>query len=391
MRSFSRRIGAGLKEIFEQTWRYTGSLAAVCIFAAVLGLGIYHAVVQDVKPPVFRCFAGVVNPAGAEPPRGVLPLGQGALPGVPHVQLEYGKGQRLTRMRHLDAQGKLSPLPGSRVAEQVMQYDEPGRLRCRLNYDAAGAPVEDAMGVAVREFDYDTAGRLVATRFRDADGRPAAPRFPGYAECRQHYDAAGRLVRVDYLDAEGKPVLNAAGEQTLVYTYGPDGSVTRENRVAGLPADNYSGVAREVVQPVPAGSRLSWQSVTGRPVENSPEGAATVQHETQVAQELHRSSYLSAEGEPMAQQRACAEHLQRFNKQGKLEWECFTGADGLPVNHPALGYAEHVCEYSPLGDLRREFFWDSTGNAAALHERRFAGDFGLTLHRDGSTAVQPLP
>ena len=73
-----------------------------------------------------------------------------------------------------------------------------------------------------------------------------------------------------------------------------------------------------------------------------------------------------------------------------MEWECFSGADGLPVNHPALGYAERVCEYALDGALNREFFWDAAGNPAALHERRIVGDFGLNLHADGSTSVLPM-
>lgn len=390
MRGFSGRVGAALRGLFEQSWHYTGSLAAVCLFAAVLGLGIYHSVVHDGEQPELRCFAGVVNPAGAEPPRGVIPLGQGSLPGVPHVQLEYGANQRLTRMRYLSARGGLSPLPGSRVAEQVLHYDEHGRLLNRRNYDAAGAPAEDAQGVAVREFDYDAAGRLVRTRFRDAEGRLTVPRFPGYAERRLSYDAQGRPIRVEYLDASGHPVLNAAGEQTVLYSYGEDGSVVRENRVGDMPADNHSGVARKIMQPESGGFRLSWQDSAGRPVVNHATGAVAVQRNEHAAQGVHRSSYLAADGQPIAHQRTCAEHLKRCNKEGNLEWECFSGADGLPVNHPVLGYAEHVCEYSPVGELRREFFWDAAGNPASLHERRFAGDFGLTLHRDGSTAVQPL-
>lgn len=390
MRNYTGRAGAALKHLFENTWHYTGSLAAVCLFAAVLGLGIYHAVVQDVPASSYKCYAGVVNPAGAEPPRGVLPLGQGPLSGTAHVRLEYGAGGRVVRMRHLDEHGRLSALPGSRVAEQQMEYDGHARLCRRVNRDSRGNPVEDAQGVAAREFDYDAAGRLVRTRFRDATGRPAMPRFPGYAECRLSYDAEGRPLRVEYLDAAGRPVLNAEGEQCVVYTYGADGSVTRENRVAGLPADNHAGVAREVLEPAPAGTRRCWQNAKGDAVAHPLVGAAQVQHDQHLAYGLQRRSYAGADGRAVTAQRACAEHILRSDRKGRLEWECFSGADGLPINHPALGYAERVCEYAPDGRLAREYFWDAAGNPAPLHERRLAGDFGLTLHSDGSTVVQPL-
>lgn len=391
MRNYLGRAGAGLKQLFENTWHYTGSLAAVCMFAAVLGLGIYHAVVQDGTPATYRCYAGVLNPAGAEPPRGLLPLGQGALKGAPHVRMEYGADGRVTRMQHLDAQGRLSPLPGSKVAEQQMVYDRNARLSRRVNKDAQGAPAVDAQGVAAREFDYDAAGRLVRTRFLDAQGRLTSPRFPGYAECRLSYDAEGRPTQLEYLDAAGRPVLNAAGEQRVVYTYGADGRVTRENFVAGLLADNHSGVARETLEKVPQGTRRSWQTAKGEPAPHPELEAAAVQHDSHLAYGLQRRSFMDARGKPCDTRRACAEHLQRNDRKGRLEWECFSGADGLPVNHPTRGYAERVCEYNPGGGLAREFFWDAAGNPAPLHERRIVGDFGLSLHSDGSTAVQPLP
>ena len=390
MRDLLRHSCAALKELLEHTWHYTGSLAAVCLFAAALGLGIYHAVVQRDEPVVFRCYAGVENPAGAEPPRGLLPLGQGELKGAPHVRVEYGADGRVTRMRHLDAQGKLSPLPGSHVAEQLLFYDHNARLIRRENKDAQGAPAEDAQGVAVREFDYDAAGRLVRSQFRDAGGRLTVPRFPGYAESRLNYDAEGRLSRIEYLDAEERPVLNAEGEQCVVYSYGEDGRVTRENRVSGLPADSHSGVARELLEMLPQGTRRSWQRADGSPAVHPSSGAVAVQYDEHLDYGLQRRCYMDETGRPCGAQRACAEHLQRHDQRGRLEWECFSGADGLPVNHPSRGYAERVCEYAPDGGLAREFFWDAAGNPAPLYERRFFGDHDLTLHSDGSTAVQPL-
>lgn len=390
MRDFSGRIGACLKQIFEYTWRYTGSLAAVCLFAAALGLGIFHAVVHDAGVGSCRSYAGVLNTAGAEPPRGLFPLGNGNVSGVPHVRMEYSQDGKLTRMRHLDADGNLATLPASRVAEQQVRYDKFSRLRSKINKDAMGNPAEDAQGIAVREYDYDAAGRLVRTRFRNAKGELTSPRFPGYAECRLSYDKDGRLVRQEYLDAAGHPAVNANGEQNIVYTYGDNGTATRENHVNGQLTDNLDGVAREMREMTPTGTRCSWQSADGLPAAHPDSGAEAVQQDEHLAYGLARSSYTNAAGVPCATQRACAEHLQRRNRQGQVEWECFNGADGLPVNHPAHGYAERVCEYAPDGTPVREYFWNEDGNPAALHERRFAGNFALTLHSDGSTAVQPV-
>lgn len=392
MRRLVKRAGAALRGAFETTWNYLGSLAAVCILASVLGLGIYHAVVADAAP-LYYCYAGVHNPPGAMTPEGVLPMGPGATPAVPHVRMEYDALGRLQRMKGVDAEGRLCRLPGSQVAEQRMHYDAAGRLMRRENLGPTGTPAEDAQGVAQREFERDAAGRVVRTRFRNAAGALISPRYPGYAECRVSYDEEARPLRVEYLDAAGNPVRNAAGEEVVVYAYGADGSAVRSNYVDGRLADNFAGVAREEFSPCAQGTCRSWKNAAGEPVIHPALGAAAMRHETSAPGGVERRSFLGVDGAPCDSQRACAEHLVRSNSSGLPEWECFGGADGLPVNHPALGYAERVCQYAADGSLEREYFWDAAGLPAPTCERRHvdthAGAYTLSLHSDGSTTVQP--
>lgn len=394
MYHYVRRGGAVLKKAFEAVWQYLGSLAAVCVFASVLGLGIYHAVVKDTQP-AYYCYAGVVNPAGAEPPRGITLLGQGAEPAVSHVRMEYTPEGRVRRMCHVDAEGRLSALPGSQVAEQLLTYNAAGRLLRKESRNAAGKLTEDAQGVAVREFDYDRNNRLVQSAFRNARGELVAPRFPGYAVCRVAYDEHDRPLELRFLDADGKPGRNAQGEECVEYEYGEDGSMIRRNLVGGALKNNYYGVARECLEPLPEGngSRRCWFDEAGRPAVHPEVGAAVLQHEPQVAEGLQRRRFLGANGAPYLMKRTCAEHLVRSNRSGKPEWECFGAADGLPVNHPALGYAERVCEYADDGALLREYFWDAEGLPAPVSERRHvgthAGVYTLSLLSDGSTVVQP--
>jgi hypothetical protein len=115
--------------------------------------------------------------------------------------------------------------------------------------------------------------------------------------------------------------------------------------------------------------------------------------ETEPSSGVVRRLFLDCQGEPCAGNRVCAEHLVRLNRAGLPEWECYGGADGMPVNNPARGYAERVCDYSEDGALEREYFWDAAGNPASLCERRHAatpaGHYSLSLHADGSTSVQP--
>lgn len=393
MREFAGRVAAGIRRQFEAFWNYMGSLAAVCLLTAVLGLGIYHAVVRDL-PLRCQCYAGVYNPAGAESPGGILPMGRGEVSGVAHVRLELDGQGKVQRMRHVDAEGRLSPLPGSAVAEQRLLYDEHGRLWRKENHAASGALVEDAQGVAVREFTYDPAGRLVRTCFLNAGRKPVSPRFPGYAECKIVYDAQGRPLRVQHLGADGKPVVNAQGEGCVVYEYDDAGSCVRSNFVEGKLTDNSAGVAQEHMEPYEKGSRRCWFNAKGEAVEHADWDAAAVEHDAQLAHGIERRRFYDANGRLRSGGRACAEHLQRCNADGRLVWECYGGADGLPVEHPSLGYAERVCEYAPDGALAREYFWDAQGNPAAISENRHAatpdGEFKVSLHRDGATSVQPL-
>ena len=396
MRSYAKRVVEVLQGAVDVLWRYLGSLGAVCLLAAVLGLGIYHAVVQDVSPRLC-CYAGVCNMPGALPPEGIVPLGTGEVEGVPHVRLEYGADGSLLRMRHVNAEGNAAPLPGSKVAEQRLFYQEgenPLLVR-KENCGVSGQLVEDAQGVAVCSFDYNADGRLVRTRFCNSAGQLVQPRFPGYAECRVEYDAEGRPQSVQYLSAEGKPVVNAAGEEQVRYEYGEDGSVKRSNFVAGKLAANACGVAVESVHPQEGGTCCRWYDAAGNPAVHGRVGAAVLQHEKLSVPGVTRRRLMDEAGEPCHRVRVCAEHLMRCNAHGQPEWECYAAADGMPVEHPALGYAERVCEYSRAGHLEREYFWDAAGKPApvceARHVRTPDGVYTLRLHADGATSVQPEP
>lgn len=393
MRDLVKRSGRVLQTLFETAWDYLGSLTAVCLFAAVLGLGIYHAVVHDVAPRYY-CFAGVHNPAGAEAPQGIIPLGADASPGVPHVRLEYDAAGCLQRMKSVDARGLMCALPGSRVAEQRLFYDAAGHLRKRENRDAGGAVVEDSQGVAVREFVHDAAGRLTKILFRDAAGALTVPQFPGYAECRINYDSAGRPVQELYLGADGRPRCNSDGEERVEYEYGADGSVTRRNMVLGVPADNAHGYAVELSRLRDGTFTRSWLNAEGRPAEHALLGAAHLRHEKLAADGIERRRFLGDDGAPRAQCRACAEYLVSRNERGQPVWEFYGGADGSAVNHPALGYAERICAYSPAGELEKEYYRDAAGKPAPVCERRHAdsggGHYVLSLQRDGSSTLRPL-
>lgn len=392
----SARDGAAGAAAF--LWERTGTLAAVALLAGTAGMGAYHLMQENEPAPRVACYAGARDLPGAQPPQGVLPLapaGDG-YPAVPHVRLESSPGGRVTRLLHVDADGRPAPIPGSRVAEQRMVYDAAGHLVRKCNYNAEGSPEADVDGVAESRFTYDTAGRLVAEEFRDAAGRVVLPHRPGYARMELQYDARGRVAEIRYLDAGGMPVTNARGEQHVVFSYDDARHTTvRRNLVAGKPADNLDGVAelRECATADGTTLRRSWYNAAGEPVPGAPQQVAAVQVSRAEDGSTECTRYCSSGGGLCASCRVCAERVVRRFPDSRTEWECYNAADGLPCNNPAAGYAEHVTEFGEDGKPEREFFWDAAGHPCHCFEKHHVAVDGaryvLARYRDGSSEFRP--
>lgn len=399
MHTMIQRAGSMCRRLGEYVWAYLGSAAAVALMCGVMAMGIQHLMTPEGAETRLRCFAGVRNSAGAEPPQGLTPLGSpraDTLP-MPHVRMEYDREGRVTRVLHLDAASRLSRFPGSRVAEQRVEYNAAGRLAFKRNFDTAGRPVADASGVAVRAYEYDAAGRLTRTAFFNAAGQGVVPRMPGYAEQLVSYDEQGRPLLVQHRDAHGKPVTNAEGEESVEYAYDDTHGVTlRVNRIGGELADNAAGFATERTERTRDGRTLRrlWLNASGEPALNPAVGAVAVLEEQTAAPGVQRTRRCGQDGVMCAAERPAAEHLLRCDASGRPEWECFNAADGLPIEHPALGYAERVCEYSPAGRLQREYFWDSLGKPTACYRKDYTltgeGEYVLSLFTDGSSELRPL-
>ena len=115
-----------LQRLFEYSWAYLGSVSAVALMLGVMSMGVSYIVTpQTLELQRLRCYVGVYNSAAAEPPRGLLPLSNAPADALPlaHVRIEYDRNGLPQRMMHLDASGQLSRFPGSRIAEQRVEYD----------------------------------------------------------------------------------------------------------------------------------------------------------------------------------------------------------------------------------------------------------------------------
>ncbi len=399
MGMYWKKMLAALRDAMVRLWTYLGTLAAMSLMLGTLGMGIYYLAMGGKDTARVECYRGMFNSAGAELPRGSYPLPNRSAKamGCPHLRFVYRDDGRLERIVHTDAQGHPSPMPGSRVAEQRLDYDEAGRLIRKENLDERGNPVPDASGVPVREYGYDEAGRLVSTRFLDGLGKGLVPRMPGYATALTRYDSQGRPLRIDYLDGRGEPIVNAAGECSVEFVYDDKrGCSRRSNRVRGELVDNAQGYAVEHRQLAQDGRSLilRWENAQGKPVMNGGTSAASLLREFDAAGNIRRERLCCEEGGMVEGARSCAEHLVRRKADGSMAWECYNAADGLPCMNPERGFAERVAEYDTAARLEREYFWDERGNPTPCYERRYHSGADepsvLSLHTDGSTELSPL-
>lgn len=393
MESIWREIRRRVLRVLDYVWRYFGTLSAMGMLLGVLGMGLYHALTHADDAVAVRCFSGMFNPAVAQLPVGLGEVSEAAseAANMPHIRFEYNKKGQLVRLLHLDAAGEISPIPGSKVAEQRMEYDKQGRLTARRNFSALGTPVADSAGVASRVFEYDTAGRLVARRMLGPLGQPVVPRMPGFAEERIAYDAQGRPTDIRYLDGRGNPIVNARGESHVTFAYDDTKQeILRTNLVGGNPADNADGVAREQVCRTADGrsKHTSWRNAAGEVVQHNAREAHSVLVEYMPTESVSRTRRCGENGIMLDSARVWAEHLVRSSPTGAVEWECFNGSDGLPCMNHELGYAERVCTYGADGKLEREYFWDARGNPSECYEKRYSPGYVLSLHTDGSTEVR---
>ncbi len=403
MVSLWAKLVMGVRRLFELLWGYSGTLAAMALMIGTLGMGVYHLVRDEgghelaAEESRMEYFLGVKNSAGAELPRGLEPLTFARDDSAANVlRFEYGREGRLQRLLYLNAEGRPSPIPGSRVAEQRLSYDGEGRLTRKENLNTAGQLVPDASGVAERVFEYDVAGRLHRVSFRNAARQGVVAPLPGYASAETHYDEKGRPLCIEYRDAAGKPIINAAGEQRVEYVYDDaHHSILRRNLINGKLADNAHGYAVERRERTQDGNflRLAWETAEGEPARHPEWAAASVLTEYAADGRITRERYCGENGVMLDGGRPLAEKLVRCNAGGSRLWECYNAADGLPCMHPDLGYAERVSEYGPAEQLLRETFWDERGNPAPCHEKRYIHEeersHVLTLHADGSTTYSP--
>lgn len=388
-------------------WNYSGSLAALALFAGVLAMGVAHLTRNSAGiEEEARFFRGVRNTREAEPPLGVEEISREEAASLPQYVKFLYDAKKLKSVVSLNHDGELEAPAGCRTAEQRLFYDEGGRLLRRENYDAQGRLCADASGVARQQFNYDSEGRLKESSFFNATGQHIEARGLGYSSERRAYDPDGRLAQREFLGKDGLPCLNRAGEQTVRYTYTPSGNPEkRRNYINGQLAEDTFGVAEEIriYDGHDRLSRIEYRDARGQPspCRKPAEGYAAAVLSYDSRGYCASVRYYDADGRLSDENGMnCAEWVCSHDGRGNPVYECYLDAEGQPCVPPAVGYAERMCSYDDANRPRREFFWDAEGRpggspardgGGACYERRHEYAAGqetiLSLHTDGSTSL----
>lgn len=176
MREWWRTTCRAMFKMLRHLWAYSGTLAALSLMTAVLGMSLYYLIVGEPKDNVadlhyFRNYVGVYNAAGPHPPRGLGMSVAQTNTELPMIQFEYNSQGNPVRVVCMGSDGKIQTMPGSSVAEQKLSYDASGRLMSKRNYDAVGRPAPDAHGIVATDYHYNDSGLFTHADSKDSGGQ----------------------------------------------------------------------------------------------------------------------------------------------------------------------------------------------------------------------------
>lgn len=398
---------ARLVRFLQMLWNYSGTLAALSLFAGVLAMGMVHMrrSIPNMQENT-RFFRGVYHSYDNIIPFGVDEIDRKEASSLPCcVQFIYD-GNVLQRIVTINEEGIPEAAVGCPVAEQRMSYDHDGRLTARKNYDSNGRLCADLSSVAQYLYEYDAQGHLKKVSFHDVNGKLMENEVPGYAFEERFYDGGGKLIRRVFRGANGAKCLNRAGEQELRYTYYEDGQLeTKRNYRDGSLADNAVGVAEERWRYDHRGrpKRMEYRNSKGEPsvcrTADTGYAAATMRYDSRgncASIRYYDEENKISDDNGMKY----AEHVRNYDGYGNPVYECFIDATGELCVPPAVGYAEKMCNYDTSNRLRREYFWDADGRPGSAtsstergscYERHHEYDGNresiLSLYTDGSSEL----
>lgn len=398
---------ARLVRFLRMLWNYSGTLAALSLFAGVLALGTVHMRrgMTGMEENA-RFFRGVYHSRDCAVPHGVDEITLDEANSLPcYVKFIYD-GDVLKRIVAMNNAGIPQATVGVSVAEQRMSYDRDGRLKERNNYDSNGRLCADMFAVTRYLYEYNDRGQLIKISFCDAKGKLTENEAPGYALEERFYDGAGKLLQRVFRGANGLKCVNRDGEQEVRYTYADNGKLeAKQNYIGGCLANNAVGVAEERWSYDHGGrpKRMEYRNAKGETVvcraADIGYAAAAMRYDSRGNCASVR--YFDADHNVSdANGMKYAEHVCNYDGYGNPVYECFIDAAGELCVPPAIGYAEKMCNYDTKNRLRREYFWDAEGRPGgmpsskgrgACYERRYEyddrGKTVLSLYTDGSSEL----
>jgi len=293
--------------------------------------------------------------------------------GVQRVVAERDAAGRIVRWEYRDGNGQLVREGDGGCATRVNVYGEDGSPSEERCLDPSGAVVADVNGVAIRRMRYDRAGCLIAERYFDGEGKPAASRFAGHGFDFEQGTGC-RPVAATCVGASGRPAPCAAGEYArVVLRYNDRGDVVARRFLdaRGGPSSDPSFEAAELRNEVDDRGRVTSESCFG------PEGGAIECKDTG----YHRSSntvddaarvvsmrFFDTAGKPTTNL-GTFEARSTFDNYDHLVEALYLDAKGNPT--AMLGASSRTTLYDPGHRVFAELLF--AGDAPAKYEGCFTG------------------
>ncbi len=315
------------------------------------------------------------------------------------IQVEHqAQGHETWKYRTWD--GKLVPATDNAFGSEHV-FDAQGRDIKETSLNALGQPMNDAVGNATMESQYDDAGGVVSSEAFDAAGRPTLLNASGHAATKQEHDQWGRLTDISYFDVDGSPVVDkSVGAHTVRYKYDDRGNELEEayfdiqgnpmdkpasphyqrivmeyndaNQVvretffdhAGQPATGFSGAyeARFGYDSNGNTSELSFFDKNGKPA-NNDEGVHLERRTYDATGQETAESYFGIDLKPVEDKDGTYSLTGHYDEDGRLDKVGYIDAKGNPPK--AWGLSQILLTYDQWGNTTEKKY--ITTSSSPLH------------------------
>lgn len=257
------------------------------------------------------------------------------------------------------------------IASLARSYDRSGLVTSAIWRNITGHPTMNPHGYAELQFERDTHGNPVQTKYQGKDGKPVLRSDTGYAALICRYDDAGNCREYTYVSTRGRPIA-AKGSNIArsVQNFDTQGHVVDERYfdTAGQPALAGNVGAARVASRYDRSGNLTgsdYFGLDGKPVLNKPVGAARIRQRYDDRGNLTEEAYFGLDGKPTYRKGpGIARFVAAFNERNLVTAKAYFGIDGKPIAANDNSIWQSRESYDDRGNLIGEQYFGPDGRPA---------------------------